>query len=132
MSTSKNSIEPNGSGSDKPLPNSKKIYVKGELHPNIRVPFREIGLAPTKSINGEMDVNEPVRVYDTSGPWGDQDVKGNVEKGLPPLRSKWIRDREDVEEIEGRKVTPIDDGFLSEKHAASAEERKRSTSNAQG
>ena len=61
--------------------------------------------------------NEPVRVYDTSGPWGDPDFHGDVTQGLPPLRAKWIRERGDVEEIDGRRVQPIDDGFLSEKHA---------------
>src|SRR5947208_15674537 len=105
--------------SGSPLPNSNKIYVPGTIHPEIRVPFREISLAPTKTMSGEIEVNEPVRVYDTSGPWGDSEFRGNVEQGLPPLRAKWIRNRGDVEEIEGRKVTPIDDGFLSEKHAAS-------------
>jgi phosphomethylpyrimidine synthase len=101
------------------LPNSKKIYVSGKLHPDIRVPFREISLAATKTMSGEIEVNEPVRVYDTSGPWGDPDFHGDVTRGLPPLRAKWIRDRDDVEEIEGRMVRPIDDGYVSEKHAAS-------------
>jgi phosphomethylpyrimidine synthase len=111
------------------FPNSKKIYVAGTLHSDIRVPFREIALAPTKSMNGEIESsagaspvllpNEPVRVYDTSGPWGDPDFHGDVTQGLPPLRAKWIRDRGDVKEIDERKVKPIDDGFLSEKHAAS-------------
>src|SRR5712692_9062505 len=100
------------------LPNSRKIYVGGKIHPDIRVPFREISLAPTKSMSGEIEVNEPVRVYDTSGPWGDPDFHGDVEQGLPPLRAKWIRDRGDVEEIEGRAVRPLDNGYLSEKHAA--------------
>jgi phosphomethylpyrimidine synthase len=106
------------SSTDTSLPNSRKVYVNSELHPDIRVPFREISLAPTKTMNGEIEVNEPVRVYDTSGPWGNPDFNGNVERGLPPLRAKWIRERADVEEIEGRKVQPIDDGYLSEKHAA--------------
>jgi len=97
--------------------NSKKIYVSGELHSDIRVSFREITLAPTKSMNGHIEINGPVRVYDTSGPWGDPDFHGDVTQGLPPLRAKWIRERGDVEEIDGRKVQPIDDGFLSEKHA---------------
>src|ERR1051325_2316845 len=56
------------------FPNSKKIYVAGEIHPDIRVPFREISLAPTKSLNGDIEINEPVRVYDTSGPWTDPSV----------------------------------------------------------
>ena len=78
----------------------------GQLHPDIRVPFREISLAPTKTMSGEIEVNEPVRVYDTSGPWGDADQHVDVDQGLPALRAKWIRDRGDVEEIEGRPVTP--------------------------
>src|SRR6266496_2944252 len=72
---------------EKPLPNSRKVYVGGKIHPDIRVPFREISLAPTKSINGEIEVNEPVRVYDTSGPWGDPDFHGDVTQGLPALRA---------------------------------------------
>ncbi len=112
------------------FPNSRRVYVGGQIHPNIRVPFREILLAPTKPLNGEIEVNEPVRVYDTSGPWGDPDFHGNVEQGLPPLRAKWIRGRRDVEECEGRKVQPIDDGWLSEVHARSAQQ-KRPTPNAQ-
>src|SRR6266540_490051 len=112
------------------FPNSRRVYVGGQIHPNIRVPFREILLAPTKPLNGEIEVNEPVRVYDTSGPWGDPDFHGNVEQGLPPLRAKWIRGRRDVEECEGRKVQPIDDGWLSEVHARSAQQ-KRPTPNAE-
>ena len=75
------------------LPNSRKTYVEGELHPDIRVPFREISLAQTKTMSGEMEVNEPVRVYDTSGPWGDADQHLDVTEGLPSLRAKWIRAR---------------------------------------
>src|SRR6476646_12295096 len=74
-------------------------------------------------MNGEIEINEPVRVYDTSGPWSDPDFHGDVTQGLPPLRAKWIRERGDVEEINGRKVQPIDDGFLSDKHAAIAAQR---------
>ena len=103
-----------------PLPNSRKVYVNGEIHPGIRVPFREITLAPTKSINGEIEINEPVHVYDTSGPWGDPDFHGDVTQGLPPLRAKWIRERGDIEEINGRAASPRDDGYLSEVHRASA------------
>src|ERR1700746_454244 len=107
---------------DTPLPNSRRIYVSGKLHPDIRVPFREITLASTKTMSGEIEVNEPVRVYDTSGPWGDNASPArtvDLTRGLPPLRVNWIRDRGDVEEIEGRKVQAIDDGFLSEVHRAS-------------
>jgi phosphomethylpyrimidine synthase len=114
-------------GSDKPLPNSRKVYVSGSVHPDIRVPFREISLAPTKSMNGEIELNEPVRVYDTSGPWGDPEFHGKVEEGLPGLRAKWIRDRGDVEEYEGRTVRPIDDGYLSDAHANHSARRNGSS-----
>src|SRR2546423_5237647 len=111
------------------LPNSKKVYIAGQLHPDIRIPFREISLAPTKTMSGEMEINEPVRVYDTSGPWGDPSVMLDPIQGLPPLRRDWILKRGDVEEIVGRTVQPIDDGYLSEAHASHAD-RKRRTPNA--
>jgi phosphomethylpyrimidine synthase len=76
----------------------KRIYVSGKIHPDIRVPMREIELTPTKSFNGKLEANEPVRVYDCSGPWGDPGFKGTVKKGLPALRAKWILKRGDVEE----------------------------------
>jgi phosphomethylpyrimidine synthase len=105
---------------ENPLPNSHKVYVTNAspARTDLRVPFREISLAPTKTMSGETEVNEPVRVYDTSGPWGDKTFQGNVENGLPPLRADWIRGRDDVEEIAGRAVRPQDDGYLSEKHAS--------------
>src|SRR5438477_11937968 len=68
------------------LPNSRKVYIPGQLHPEINVPFREISLAPTKTMSGEIEVNEPVRVYDTSGPWGDTDQHVDVSEGLSALR----------------------------------------------
>ncbi|MFL6505749.1 MAG: phosphomethylpyrimidine synthase ThiC, partial [Candidatus Udaeobacter sp.] len=112
---------------EKPLPNSKKVYMPGGLHPDIRVPFREISLALTKTISGEIEVNEPVRVYDTSGPWGDPDFHGDVTQGLPPLRLKSIRDRGDVETITGRAITLLDDGYLSQMHAEHAQRRNGSS-----
>ena len=115
----KNSVESVHSV-EKPLPHSRRIYVSGMLHGDIRVPFREISLAPTKSMNGEIEINEPVCVYDTSGPWGDPDFHADATRGLPLLRAKWIRERGDVEEIGGRTASPRDDGYLSEVHRASA------------
>jgi phosphomethylpyrimidine synthase len=84
--------------SGEPLAQSKKVYLPGRLHPQIRVPFREIQLSPTKGINGGLEVNEPLRVYDCSGPWGDREFHGDVGQGLPPLRRAWILARGDVEE----------------------------------
>src|SRR6056300_816914 len=105
-------------------PNSKRVYLKGAVH-DISVPMREISLSETKLPDGSTEDNEPVRVYDTSGPWGDAKFHGNVEKGLPKLRQHWITSRKDVEVIEGRDVKPLDNGFLSDKHDQRTRERSQ-------
>ncbi len=124
MIATKESFEPHSS---EQLPASKKIYVAGVLHPDIRVPMREIEVSPTKSYTGAVEANEPVRVYDCSGPWGDPAFTGTSEEGLPALRRDWILKRGDVEEYDGREVKPQDNGYLSGKHAefASAAEKNR-------
>ena len=70
-------------GGDNLFPASERIYVNGELHPEVRVPMREISLSPTNHPDGREEQNEPVRVYDPSGPWGDPAFEGDVENGLP-------------------------------------------------
>jgi phosphomethylpyrimidine synthase len=106
-----------GPKSGDPLPNSTKVYLPGTLHPELRVPMREITLSPSRRPDGSTEENLPVRVYDTSGPWGDASFQGDVKEGLPALRKSWILARKDVEEYDGRKVTPKDNGYLSEVHA---------------
>ena len=108
---------------DTALPNSSRVYVTGQRHPDVRVPFREISLSPTKNFRGELEANNPVRVYDTSGPWGDADFRGDVERGLPGLRRDWILNRGDVAEYDGRNVRPEDNGYLSGVHADHAGKR---------
>jgi len=121
MIAPKESIQPDSS---EPFPNSSRVYVQGEIHPDVQVPMRQIELSPTKSISGEIEINEPVRVYDTSGPWGDPDFEGNVEQGLPALRREWILKRSDVAEYDGREIKPQDNGYLSTSHAQIASERR--------
>ena len=103
---------------------SKRIY-SNAANPKIKVPFREIELHVTKSFSGEIEINEPVRVYDTSGPWGDPLFKGDVRDGLPPLRLEWIRSRGDIEEYEGRKIQPVDDGYRSAEEAEYARQKAK-------
>jgi phosphomethylpyrimidine synthase len=94
-----------------PFPNSKRVYVRGTIHREVRVPFREISLTPTRSVQGMLEENPPLRVYDCSGPWGDPAFKGSVEAGLPPLRREWVLGRGDVEEVEpSRKSGPGGNG----------------------
>jgi len=78
-----------------PLPGSKKVFVDG-------VPFREVALS-----GGEA----PVRLYDTSGPYTDESIAIDIEKGLAPRRREWILARGDVEEYQGRARKPEDDGL---------------------
>ena len=54
-----------------PFPASTRIYANGSLHPDVRVPLREITLNETNHPDGRVEQNDPVRVYDCSGPWGD-------------------------------------------------------------
>ena len=97
---------------DTQLPNSRRVYVDGEQS-GVHVPFREITQTPTRNFDGTLIENPPVRVYDTSGPWGDPSISCDVTEGLPTLRREWILARGDVEEYGGRELKPIDDGYLS-------------------
>jgi phosphomethylpyrimidine synthase len=81
-----------------PFPGSKKVFVKGSLH-NIEVAMREISLSKTKLTGGKMEDNASVIVYDTSGPYTDEQVQIDIKKGLPRLREQWILDRNDVEQL---------------------------------
>ena len=92
------------------LEGMKRVYVSGS-RPDVKVPFREIELQPTRQPDGKLLENEPVRVYDTSGPWGDLDFHGDVRRGLPALRDGWIEERGDTETYVGRSVRPEDNGL---------------------
>ena len=95
------------------FPKSERIYVEGQQY-GVRVPMREIHQNPTRGANGVVEDNPPIRVYDTTGPWGDSAVACDVHDGISPLRREWIVARGDVEEYEGRTVEPIDDGYVTE------------------
>ena len=123
MNASKDEM-PDESRSESLFPNSTRVYVEGTIHPDVKVAMREIALSPTTMPSGETQENPPVRVYDTSGPWGDPDFQGKVEEGLPAMRREWILARGDVEEYDGREVKPEDNGYLSDEHADRYNENK--------
>jgi len=83
----------------KPLPKSRKVYVQGP-RADIRVPMREISQSDTHAGMG-AEPNSPIFVYDTSGPYTDPEVKVDIRSGLPPLREKWIEERNDTEILAG-------------------------------
>ncbi|MFQ8432674.1 phosphomethylpyrimidine synthase ThiC [Amaricoccus sp. W119] len=88
-----------------PFPASRKVHRPGDLHPEIRVPLREIDLHPTA---GEP----PVAVYDSSGPYTDPAAAIDISRGLPPSRAAFIAARADTEQVAApRAVKPEDNGF---------------------
>ncbi|MBE9396106.1 phosphomethylpyrimidine synthase ThiC [Pontibacterium sp. N1Y112] len=81
-----------------PFPKSRKVYVEGS-RPDIQVPMREITLDDTPTdFGGEK--NDPLYVYDTSGPYTDPAAKIDLHKGLEPLRANWIQERNDTEQLD--------------------------------
>jgi phosphomethylpyrimidine synthase len=88
------------------IPGSRKIYVPGERHPDLRVPFREVALHPSAK-------EEPVRLYDPSGLYTDESAAIDIFKGAPRLRDKWVLARGDVESYDGRAVKDEDNGGAS-------------------
>ena len=87
-----------------PFPASEKIYVQGTIHKDVNVAMRQINLTDSKAMftKGQFvkEKNEPVVVYDTSGPFTDPNIEIDVKKGVPPIRQKWILERGDVEELD--------------------------------
>lgn len=83
----------------KSFSNSKKVYLEGSS-PDIQVPFREISLSDTPSQFG-AEKNNPVLVYDTSGPYTDPNYAIDIRDGLPELRKAWIENRNDTELLTG-------------------------------
>jgi phosphomethylpyrimidine synthase len=94
-----------------PITGSRKIYTAPEAAPDLKVPLREVALDPS---SGEP----PVPIYDPSGPYSDPDATIDVEKGLPRLRTAWVRERGGVEDYQGRDIKPVDNGNVSGKHLA--------------
>ncbi len=90
--------------SREPFPASRKIYVPGQMHPQIGVPMREVALS-----NGES-----ATLYDTSGPYTERGIAIDVNQGLPTPRTPWIEARGDTEIYTGRERKALDDGTKHE------------------
>ena len=91
---------------------SRKVYVAGELYPDIRVPFREVAVHPSAN-------EPPVTIYDSSGPYTDPTVTIDIQRGLPLVKSSWQLDRGDIAPVANpREVKPEDNGHASGRHLA--------------
>ncbi|WP_434748132.1 phosphomethylpyrimidine synthase ThiC [Paenibacillus amylolyticus] len=112
--------ETRAAGGVQPFPGSRKVYIQGS-RPDIAVPEREIALHDTNTPQG-VEHNEPLRVYDTSGPMTDPEFQMDIRAGLPTLRTHWIMERGDVEAYEGRAIKPEDNGLKPGGRRAGAEE----------
>ena len=83
----------------RPFPGARKVFVTGS-RPDIRVPMREIAQAPTPASFGAEE-NPPITVYDTSGPFSDPEVSIDLLRGMPEVRTAWIDERADTEQLPG-------------------------------
>ena len=86
------------------FPRSRRVYVQGSRE-DVRVPVREVAVSST-----DGDAEPALQLYDTRGFHSDPAIAVDVRRGLPELRSHWIRERDDVETIEGRRAGAEDDG----------------------
>lgn len=85
-----------------PFPNSKKVYLNGQIHPQLRVAMRKVEQMPTANmVDGkkELTPNEDIYLYDTSGAYGDPQAVIDVKKGLARLREPFIADNPDIQQL---------------------------------
>lgn len=92
-------------------PDSEKVYLHGKIYPDIRVGVRRINLTPTIKMEEGKRVekpNEPLLVYDTSGPYSDPEIDIDLRRGIPRMRESWIEGREGTQMFYAKQgiVTP--------------------------
>lgn len=75
---------------------SKKVYLSGTINDDLQVPFRRVDLQPTQHMDGSVNENGAILLYDTSGPFGDPDVNIDLVDGISPIREPWIVARWDT------------------------------------
>lgn len=82
----------------------EKAYMKGKLYPDISVGMTKVNLTPTitkdEQGHSHTEINAPVYIYDTSGPYSDPHYEVNLKEGLPRIRESWIVKRQDTEQLQ--------------------------------
>ena len=104
------------------FPNSEKVYVEGSK-PNIRVPSRMIKQTATK-LNDTIQENEPIYVYDTTGPYTDPKYHIDVTMGLKKTREEWIKERADTDESQRSYLDVLKPNFDNAQYGISNLSRK--------
>ena len=89
-----------------PVTGSRKVYSSPDGWPDIAVPFREVVLDASAR-------EEPVRLYDTSGPYTEEGAAIDLAAGLPRVRAPWLAGR-GFAPAAPRAVRPEDNGFVPE------------------
>ncbi len=87
-----------------PIYGSRKIYSSPADRPEISVPFREVALDPSAN-------EPPVRLYDTSGPYTENNAAIDLAAGLPKVRAPWLAKR-GFSAASAREVKPEDNGYV--------------------
>ena len=80
----------------------EKHYIQGKKFPFIKVGMQKVNLTPTVNVvDGEKVTtpNDPVLIYDTSGPFSDPNITIDLKKGLARMREPWILERGNVEQL---------------------------------
>ncbi len=117
----------------KPFPNSGKVHIVGS-RPDVRVPMREISQSEFVTEKGS-EANLPVYVYDTSGPYTDENIRIDFRKGLPELRKPWLDERGDAPAVavagdsRRRHATPSSGSSLPEMETGRTPRRAKSGRN---
>jgi len=109
------------------FPASEKNYIEGST-PDIRVPSRMIKQTPTK-LNDTTQINGPIYVYDTTGPYTDPEYKIDVSLGLKKTRSPWIISRDDSTQYERSYLDNLKNSFDNAQYEITKIARKAKNKN---
>ena len=80
----------------KPYAHREKVYISGNIFPDIKVGMQKVNLTPTvEMVNGEKVIrsNAPLYIYDTGGPYTDEHLSTDPRKGIGRIRQAWIEAR---------------------------------------
>ena len=92
-----------------PFPSSEKIYIKGRIFSDLKVPARQINLSKKATPN-------KILIYDSSGVYSEfkKENEVNINLGLKKNRKKWVDKNKSLQKYKGREVNYKDNGFTKQ------------------